>query len=878
MGSTEPDRKRRHLSTISPTAAVAAAKKHPLLPTSEEKKLDTAVLQYQNQKLVQQLEVQKAEHAASESKLCQLKDKQQASDDTLAMVRSSWYKLVDDLESCSIRIRDSTSKELDNSYFSAYVDNGTPSLEDTLLSRLLETGATESCSAGNSCNQVDANYDEYSAKTGNILQNIVISIGKVWKFEDGLSVVKLKSPPDASRQKTSDGLGTEVKNLRVAVCSLHSKHKQVAGEVQCHRDSYAKDKAKLRRLEGELKSTVLELDENNKKLASLKAQRDAAKGASFPVLSLGNNRVSCEKGRDKLKDLQDMESELKDAMELASSRLLELQSLHEERIGILNKLPSLQTNMKSVKHIFSTNAYHLLIEQLEKAKADMARYQSLFETLQVEKDNLVWREAEVNVKTDLADIFQRDSSVADSRIAGLENLIQKHIGERNLLETRLEEASKELGRKETITEFKTLVSSFPNKMSFMQSQLSECKDAASDVHSLRAEVQSLSSTLGRKVKELENLSGRFTDQNSEIIKLKALAHDLQKSDQELRLFLEMYQRESIESREVIEARDSEYHAWAHVQSLKSSLDEHSLESRVKAANEAEAISQQRLATAEAEIADLRQRLDTSRSDISELSDVLKSKHEEGEAYLSEIETIGQAYEDMQGQNQQLLQQITERDDYNIKLVLEGVRARQLQDALRLEKQTMEDELRQASASMDFYSMKGVRIEDQLRMFSELREKLVEEKRRNSATSENIQRRLLDVRRESQKLRASLEESQSKGESSRLHVAQLQIELENERFSKKRVEEDLEVARRKEARLRARTEGSSALEKLQQEVREYREILKCSICHERPKEVVITKCYHLFCNSCVQKILEGRYRKCSVCAANFGPNDVKPVYI
>lgn len=79
-----------------------------------------------------------------------------------------------------------------------------------------------------------------------------------------------------------------------------------------------------------------------------------------------------------------------------------------------------------------------------------------------------------------------------------------------------------------------------------------------------------------------------------------------------------------------------------------------------------------------------------------MSEILKSKHEEGEAYISEIEvrisllkmyrlfsneniywdehltyllqSIGQAYEDMQTQNQHLLQQIIERDDYNIKVI------------------------------------------------------------------------------------------------------------------------------------------------------------------------------------------------------------------
>ncbi|CAL5388107.1 unnamed protein product [Camellia sinensis] len=60
---------------------------------------------------------------------------------------------------------------------------------------------------------------------------------------------------------------------------------------------------------------------------------------------------------------------------------------------------------------------------------------------------------------------------------------------------------------------------------------------------------------------------------------------------------------------------------------------------------------------------------------SGLLDILKSKHEENETYISELETIGQAYDDMQAQNQQLLQQITERDNYNVKLQGRELRSR-----------------------------------------------------------------------------------------------------------------------------------------------------------------------------------------------------------
>ncbi|KAK4411218.1 E3 ubiquitin-protein ligase BRE1-like 1, partial [Sesamum angolense] len=158
MGSTgEADKKRRHFSSISPTAG--AAKKQPLAPLSEEKKSLTpflplvgmvgsgsslglqpgfqpclqplaaravaqlmlfflsvrialvlktmgmfwylAVLQFQNQKLIQKLETQKVEINALEDRLCHLKDKQQSYEKTLAVVNSSWEELVDDLESRS---------------------------------------------------------------------------------------------------------------------------------------------------------------------------------------------------------------------------------------------------------------------------------------------------------------------------------------------------------------------------------------------------------------------------------------------------------------------------------------------------------------------------------------------------------------------------------------------------------------------------------------------------------------------------------------------------------------------------------------------------------------------------------------------------------
>ncbi|XP_044493657.1 E3 ubiquitin-protein ligase BRE1-like 1 isoform X3 [Mangifera indica] len=747
----------------------------------------------------------------------------------------------------------------------------------------METGATESSSSDNCPNQMEENRETASDKTRNILCNMFVAVNSLYHLKDGLYTAVLKETPgDGScRQKSLIELPSEVKNLRLELSDLHLKHKSLARELQSRQDTDAKNKAELKRLRGELESVVTELEKSNCKLATLKAERDATKGAFFPVLNLGN-KLPGDKVRDEERDVQDMESALKELKDQASNRLIELKGLHDERIKILEQLFKLQNKLKSVKCLSSSQAFLLVRDQLEKSKSEVLKYQALFEKLQVETDNLVWREMESNIKNDLVDVLRRSSAVSDSRIADLRMEIQKQIEGKLGIETKLEEASREpgkrTGRKEIIAEFKVLVSSFPDEMSSMQSHLSKCKETAVDIHTLRAGVQSLSNVLNRKVKECETLYVRSADQVAELHKLQAMVQDLTDSNLELKLVLDMYRRESTDSRDVMEARDLEYKAWSHVQSLKSSLDEQNLELRVKMANEAEAMSQQRLAAAEADIADMRQKLEAFKREMVRLSDALKSKNEEIEAYMLEIETIGQVYDDMQTQNQQLLQQITELDDYNIKLVLESVRARQMQDALLMEKRTMEREIHQANASMKFYEIKATRIEDQLKFCVDQVQRFTEDRFQNSVTLENTQKKLLGVRKSSVQLRESLEESQSKVDDCRMALMKQQIELERERFSKKRIEEELEVSRRMVSRLRAQTEGSSIVEELRQELREYREILKCSICLERPKEVVITKCYHLFCNPCVQRVTDSRHRKCPVCAASFGPNDVKPVYI
>jgi E3 ubiquitin-protein ligase BRE1 len=51
-----------------------------------------------------------------------------------------------------------------------------------------------------------------------------------------------------------------------------------------------------------------------------------------------------------------------------------------------------------------------------------------------------------------------------------------------------------------------------------------------------------------------------------------------------------------------------------------------------------------------------------------------------------------------------------------------------------------------------------------------------------------------------------------------------------------------------------------------------------VCRRNDKAVVITRCFHCFCDPCIRTRLDTRQRKCPSCAETFGANDVQRIYL
>ena len=66
--------------------------------------------------------------------------------------------------------------------------------------------------------------------------------------------------------------------------------------------------------------------------------------------------------------------------------------------------------------------------------------------------------------------------------------------------------------------------------------------------------------------------------------------------------------------------------------------------------------------------------------------------------------------------------------------------------------------------------------------------------------------------------------------------------------------------------------------LVEECKMYKGKLTCPCCNTRPKDAILTKCFHVFCFECLKTRYDTRQRKCPKCNATFGNNDFHKIYM
>ncbi|XP_027180754.1 E3 ubiquitin-protein ligase BRE1-like 2 isoform X1 [Coffea eugenioides] len=857
-------------------------KKRPRSDSDNSKRIDAALLQYQNQRLVQQLDMQKQELLDLEVKMKELRDKQASYDSVLITINRLWNQL--DGELILLGVRAGAGKTaLHSSDQVDQLQGPMPSCraEDIFLCRLLQTNAIESTGSDGANGYIKEGLARRQASTRALMRLLEDAIeAQRAKIENISQAFHGKSSAEdfvLILGKIDALMKEEVDNLHKVMDILHLKHKEYADEIQTCIENNSVDQSEIKRLNGELEESTAELEESRRKLVNLRMQKEGPSAVQSPISVVANGTASPEKPADRAKRLRGLKDSIEETKVLAEDRLAEVQEMQEDNLSLLKQLQDLQNELKDDKYVYSSRPYTLLNDQLQHLNSEADRYKVLAESVQAERSLIIRREKELSVKAESAEAARKGVENLEAKIEELENQLHKSIVEKNELEVKMEEALQDTGRKDVKEEFQIMASALSKEMGMMEAQLNRWKETAEESLSLHEEVQSLKALVDSKTTEEKDLADRCAHQMGVIKSLKAYIEKMQKEKEELQIFVDMLGQQIYDNRDVKEIKESEQRAHAQVKILRNTLDEHGLELRVKAAKEAEAACEERLAAAEAEKASLRDEVDACDRDVLKLQEAIKLKEAEAEAYISEIETIGQAYEDMQMQNQRLLQQVTERDDYNIKLVSESVNSKQAHNLLLSEKQALSKQLHRANAMLDSLKLRITQCEEQVKVHLMEASRYIEEDRQLAADLETSKRELVDAEKEVKWLKSAVASSEKENEQIERKKAELLLELESEREARKKIQEEIATWNKSIDEMTSENEEAEIL-RLQDEIKECKAILKCGVCFDRPKEVLIAKCYHLFCNPCIQRNLEIRHRKCPACGMAFGQSDVKFVKI
>ncbi|CAI2349661.1 unnamed protein product [Caenorhabditis sp. 36 PRJEB53466] len=251
----------------------------------------------------------------------------------------------------------------------------------------------------------------------------------------------------------------------------------------------------------------------------------------------------------------------------------------------------------------------------------------------------------------------------------------------------------------------------------------------------------------------------------------------------------------------------------------------------------------------------------------------------------ELEQAGTAVEEELERNSQLVIEKREQEDRNLKLMNDRIVQNQVQQKLKEKLECYE-----SKASMDAQISKMLEFEkkglqEAISKCSETMQFKSAECTRAMAYAEQNRKLATDLGsiKEEYIIKCDRLEIQAR-QTQEAYVTKLR-EAEENRLKRQRVEEELETLRQKYERAkRSESTGGGPIgagggdQVLEEANRQMKETLTCPSCKTRPKDCIMLKCYHLFCEPCIKTMYDTRQRKCPKCASNFGANDFHRVFI
>jgi len=888
-----------------PKKRVHTALQHsaPMLSTemAEVTDPDIKLLLVQNSSLSRALQVKNNRIRELESKLSLSEKNEERFNCTLSLVKEQWDSLFDNVCFLSKKIAECEESKEDSVHKG--VPNGEPSGEEDFISMVLghkpwgsgknkEKEEEEDEAQKLLLKQkVEEAFTERASSFTEILVRICNGIQKQKQKNEELHSIIQNGDASKLREVVSADtrdLQTRIKTLEQSLDSLQFKNASLqeenarckAGWVQAELN-YKKKAEEL----DDVTSEVLTLRNRQLRFKEEKQQMEnRAKSTQIMTENKGTLPVKTElpqsSGLPETEEIKALREEIGDLRETDKNRLDEINQLREDRASLLQKITTLNAQLASPPEqcILKSQAYQVLSQQYRMVHMDFENQAILINQLRHSLASANEQAREDLEKLKVAELDRRkklEEELKEERA----NLVRVR-NMRDSYQYKLAQKKAALPSSKVVAEFKLMIETLEKQNKKAQADI---KHYQVDIEKLKQQIEDIQGDS----KQLE--SNELKQVLQEQVKtLRAKLNDYRKkekkweeSQRELKLLLEVYQGQDRDRREITEVRMSEKRVMEENKRLLSKLERYESEGKAYTPTPIPTPSPKPKPRILAQKEDNPSRdVNTTRSlakadkTIRDLTHKLESEKQAGAELLGEIDTISQAFEDMQEQNTRLLHQLSEKDDSNTKLISHRIKSEQIQALTQQEKKALSQQLEITKSQLGIAKEQIEKEKEQRKLLEETLSKASEQLSQLNNAIEMHKRQNREQQEQLMDIRLKLEHTTNTLIAFKQSSEQMTLSLTNQEAKAMRIQEESNLLQRKMERMASR--GTDLI--LEEELEQTKKLLRCPVCNDRKKDTVITRCFHVFCRPCIKQNLAVRHRKCPGCGKPFGEGDVHNLYL
>ncbi|DBA67317.1 TPA: hypothetical protein ACH3X2_001617 [Trebouxia sp. C0005] len=845
-----------------------------------------SMLAFQNSKLKAQLEVKRDEFADLDRRHQQLVAKQASYQDNLLIIDRLWRQVNGDIQALTERATGEPvlKAEPDYSMKPETVDTkeGADIKEDPFLARLLQSDASMVGVTQQSLKLLWTDASELEVLLRKRLNSTVESFAKVLdairqgqqQRAEQAQQIEQQQLPDSASATTTQRLANDIHNLQRTVDGQQAYIRTLEANLAQTDDEFVKHKEQIRDMNNQLADLDEQLAKARKSQRTVNGQHPAVAKAEVSLpngAAQSASSVEAQKGLPKEAFL--LTKSLEETEQLMSKRERELEQEREAGIQLAREIRDLKSQLSSQVGETSSQTLQEVLRERDAIKAD--------------RNRLLTRVSQLERDVSKLEVLERQKAAADREAKhahGMQEASLQAVRDRETraqqLQSQLEQAQQALhaekaqfGQQGTLLQCRKHMDTLQTDLLSERQKVKQLAGKGQQVATAKQEVLEAVSALQAKEKQLVRLQLKLQRQQNAIQEIEAL----KVRSEDLRVFVEVLQSLHPEPADMVQLRASEAQLRGRVAKLQADMDGHHLQQTIKQCQQAEARAVQAADDLASERDLLQVAADSLRHELSNVRQQLAEQQAENSAVMTEIDNASEAYESMQSSNTALVRQLGERDARISQMTGEQLRHEQGMARCRDDKamaescsrlaqqhrQGLEQRLQELQLASQACSARESEAQEQLHSCNA---NLAQVKRDKDDMSNSLKEKcsqLADLQRESADKKRALDAECEK--------------LSREKHKRQRIEEDKQAMQSRLEQAQQMKGKSGMSRQAEEELEALRGLLRCNVCHERQKDVIITKCMHMFCKPCIQRNLDARHRKCPGCGAAFGNKDVQQFF-